>query len=77
MPSLLIKPTTKQWGKADRALLHQLVAEGRVDIKDLSTENINSVQKKHFAHCTQQNFRRNFKDFATTNNLNLGLAGVR
>jgi hypothetical protein len=37
-------------------------------------ENIDSVQKKHFAHRTQQNFWHNFKDFAAAYNFELGLA---
>ncbi len=70
----LFKPTTKQWGEADRAF-HQLIAEGRVDIEDLSMENIGSVQKQHFAFHTQQYFQRNFKDFTAAYNLELGVAG--
>ncbi len=77
MPSLL-SPTTKQWGKADKAFLHQLIVEGRADIKDLLTKNIHSVQEKHFANHTQCNFRRNdFKDFASAYDLELGLARAR
>ncbi len=74
---LLVKPSTKQWGKADRALLHQLIAEGSVNIKDPSMTNIDSIQKQHFGHCTQQNFWRNFKDFTAAYELKLGLAGAR
>ncbi len=36
-------PTTKQWSKADKGFLHQLIIVGRLDIKDLSTKNIDSV----------------------------------
>jgi hypothetical protein len=74
---LTSNPTTKQWGKADKAFLHQLIAKGKVNIKDLPMKNIDSIQKKHFSHCTQCNFRRNFKDFAAAFNLKLGLAGAR
>jgi hypothetical protein len=76
MPSLS-NLTTKQWGKADKAFLHQLIVNGNAHIKDLSTENIYSIQAWYFTHCTQRNFRRNFKDFAAAFNLKLGLAGAR
>jgi hypothetical protein len=46
MPSL-VKPSTKEWGEADRALLSltpPAYAKGSVDIEDLSMANIGSVQ---------------------------------
>jgi hypothetical protein len=36
-------PLMKQWGKVDKAALHQLIVEGRVNIEDLSFDNINAV----------------------------------
>ena len=63
MPSLRTV-TTKNWGKVDRAALHELVREGFVDIEDLSYENIVAVQAEYFPHRTVHNFRRNFKDFS-------------
>jgi hypothetical protein len=50
--AIVVKPTTKQWDEADKAFLHQLIVKGRVNIKDLSMENIDSVKKKHFTHHT-------------------------
>jgi hypothetical protein len=74
---LLVQPSTKQWGKADRTLLHQLIAKGSVDIEDLSTAIIDSVQKQHSGHRSQQKFWRNFKDFSASYDLELGLARAR
>jgi hypothetical protein len=49
IPSLAI-PTTKQWGKVDKATLHQLI------VKDLSFDNINVIQARYFSHWQQWNF---------------------
>ena len=76
MPSLRTA-TTKHWGKVDRAVLHELVREGFVDIKDLSYENIDAVQAEYFPHRTVRNFRRNFKDFSSAFDLEEGLIGAR
>ena len=75
MPSLV--KTTKQWGKLDKAALHQLIVDGDVDIEDLSFKNIDAVQARYFPHRQQRNFRRNFKDFASAFDLKLALAGAR
>jgi len=69
MPSLRTA-TTKHWGKVDRA-------EGFVDIKDLSYENIDAVQAEYFPHRTVRNFRCNFKDFSSAFDLEEGLIGAR
>jgi hypothetical protein len=57
--------------------LNLVIVNGSVNIEDLSTENVDSVWEKYFSHCIQRNFRRNFKDFATAYDLELGLAGAR
>ncbi len=54
MPSLV--KTTKQWGKLDKAALHQLIVDGDVDIEDLSFKNIDAVQARYFPHRQQRNF---------------------
>ncbi len=71
MPSLSI-PMTKQWRKVDKdALYHQLIVEGKVDIKDLSSKSIDAVHSCYFPHWTNCNFWHNFKDFAATFDLEL------
>jgi len=77
MPSLVEVPKTKQWGKYDRQRLHTLVIEGKVDIEDLTYENIDNVHQRWFPERQQRNFRRNFKDFASAFDLEAALAGAR
>ena len=77
MPSLVEVPKTKQWGKYDRQRLHTLVIEGKVDIEDLTYENIDNVHQRWFPERQQRNFRRNFKDFASAFDLETALAGAR
>jgi hypothetical protein len=76
MPSLWTA-TTKQWGKVDKAALHELVRDGIVEIEDLSYQNIDAVQAEYFPHRTVRNFRRNFKDFSGAFDLEKGLIGAR
>jgi hypothetical protein len=75
MPTLT--KMTKQWGKVDKAALHQLIVDGDADIEDLSFENIDAVHARYFPHRQQCNFRRNFKDFASAFDLEQALAGAR
>ncbi len=65
------------WGKQDKASLHALIIEGKVDIKDTSFRNIDSVQARYFPHRTVHNFRCNFKDFSSVFNLDKELEGAR
>jgi len=75
MPTLT--KTTKQWGKVDKSYLHQLIVDGKVDIEDLSFENIDDVNALYFPHRQRRNFRRNFKDFASSFDLDQALSGAR
>ena len=75
MPTLA--KTAKQWGKVDKSFLHQLIVDGEVDIEDLSFENIDDVHARYFPHRQQRNFRRNFKDFASSFDLDQALSGAR
>jgi hypothetical protein len=69
--------TTKHWGKVDKAALHRLAIDGNVDIKDLSYENIHTVQEQYFSHRTVCNFWCNFNDFSDAFNLEQKLSGAR
>jgi hypothetical protein len=74
MPTLA--KTTKQWGKVDKAALHELIVDGDVDIEDLSFENIDAVHARYFPHPQQRNFGRNFKDFASAFDLKQARSGA-
>ncbi len=74
MPTLA--KTTKQWGKVDKAALHELIVDGDVDIEDLSFNNIDAVHGRYFPHRQQRNFQHNFKDFASAFNLEQALSGA-
>jgi hypothetical protein len=76
MPSLMVT-NTKQWGKYDKQKLHTLVVKGKVNIEDLSYNNIDDVQERWFPDQQQRNFRQNFKDFALAFDLGSALAGAR
>ena len=76
MPSS-IPQKTKQWGKVDKAALHKLIVDGEVNIEDLSFENISDVHERFFPHRQLRNFRRNFRDFASSFDLERALAGAR
>jgi hypothetical protein len=67
----------KSWGKVDKAALYKLIVDGEVDIEDLTYENIDAVHERWFRHRTQRNFRRNFRDFASSFDLEQALAGAR
>ena len=71
------QPKSVSWGKQDKASLHTLVIEGKVDIEDTSFVNVYSVQARFFPHRTVRNFRRNFKDFSSAFNLDRELDGAR
>ncbi len=75
MPNMQIP--TKKWGTVDRAALVKLVHDGDVDINDLSTAHIDAVQKEHFCHRDKKNFRRNYRDFAATFDLEAEYSGAR
>jgi hypothetical protein len=64
MPDMQL--STKMWGKVDGAALAKLVHSRDVDINNLSTAHIDAVRKEHFCHYNKKNFRRNFRDFAAT-----------
>jgi CHASE1-domain containing sensor protein len=72
-------PPTKanNWGKADKQYLTDLVSAGDVNISDISHPYIKSVRFEFFKHRSSKNFRRNFRDFAATLDLETEYTGVR
>jgi len=75
MPTLT--PLKRNWGKVDKAALLQLIVDGKVDIEDHSHENIDAVHERWFSTHLKRNFRRNFKDYAASFDLERALAGAR
>ena len=56
---------TKQWGKADKAALANLIRDGEVDIsKTEDIDYIDKVREEFFTHRERRNFHRNFRDFS-------------
>jgi hypothetical protein len=71
------KVQTKQWGKADKKHHADLISVGDVDISDTSYLNIEAVGLEYFKHHDVRNFRRNFRDFAASLDLETEYTGAR
>ncbi len=71
------QPTTKYWGKAEKASLTSLVNTGNVDIFNSSLQNIETVRREHFPHRKPKNFRNNFRNFAAARALESKYTGAR
>ncbi len=57
-------PLTKQkknWGKANKAALAKLVYNRDIDITNLSSHNVDKINREHFSHCDKRFFCRNFR----------------
>ena len=71
-------PTVKPWGSDDKQLLQKLIDQGKVDITrtdDLAY--IDRVKHKHFRTRETYNFRRNFRNYARSRELEDHLAGYQ
>jgi len=71
-------PAVKPWGSDDKQLLQKLIDQGKVDITrtdDLAY--IDRVKHKHFRTRKTYNFRRNFRNYARSCELEDHLAGYR
>ena len=71
-------PAVKPWGSEDKELLQKLINQGKVDItrtNDLAY--IDRVKHKHFRTRETYNFRRNFRNYARSRELEDHLAGYR
>ncbi len=71
------QPTTKYWGKAEKASLMSLVNTRDVDIFNSSVKNIKTVRREHFPHREPKNFRNNFRNFAAVWALESEYTGAR
>jgi hypothetical protein len=71
------QPTTKYWGKAEKAFLTSLINTGGVDIFNSSLENIETAWREHFPHRERKNFHNNFRNFAAAWVLESEYTGAR
>jgi hypothetical protein len=60
------KAKAKQWEKADKKYLFDLVRIGDIDITNTLYKIIEDVQKTFFDHRDVKNFRRNFCNFVAS-----------
>jgi len=71
-------PAVKPWCKDDKDRLQRLIQDGRVDItKTDDTSYIDRVRHTHFRERDSLNFRRNFRSFARSVEIEEHYAGYR
>ena len=70
-------PPVKPWGKADKDQLQSLIDQGKVDIERSNTAYIDQVRHRYFRSRTEHNFRRNFRQYARSRELEDSVAGYR
>jgi hypothetical protein len=70
-------PAVKPWGKADKDQLQSLIDQGKVDIERSNTAYIDQVRHKYFRSRAEHNFRRNFRQYARSRELEDRVAGYR
>jgi hypothetical protein len=60
------KVKLKSWEKADKKYLANLISVGDINIGNTFYSNIEDVQLAYFPHRDVKNFRRNFRDFTAS-----------
>ena len=71
-------PPIKPWGKANKEFLQELINEGKVDIRRTSdVRYIDRIRVKYFRERDVQNFRRNFRTYARSRELEDQISGYR
>ena len=71
-------PPVKPWSKANKTFLQELINLGKVDIRrSADTRYIDRVRAKYFRDCDEANFRRNFRSYARSRELEDTLSGAR
>ena len=71
-------PSVKQWGKEDKDKLQKLIDDGKIDItKTDDTQYIDRVWHNHFRERDSVNFRRNFRSYARSVEIEEHYAGYR
>ena len=68
----------KPWGKDNKKFLQKLINEGKVDIRRTSdVRYIDRIRVKYFRERDVQNFRRNFRTYARSRELEDQISGYR
>jgi len=71
-------PPVKPWSKANKTFLQELIDTGKVDIRCTTKTNyIDRVHTKYFCDRDEQNFCRNFWNYARSRVLEDTLSGAR
>ena len=71
-------PAVKPWSKEDKDKLQTLIDEGKVDIGNTEDiEYIDSIRHKYFRERKVDNFRRNFRSYARSIEIEEHYAGYR
>ena len=70
-------PAVKLWGIDDKHYLQRLINKGKVDITRTDHNYIDRVRQKYFRHCKKVNFRRNFKTYARSRELEDEISSAR
>jgi hypothetical protein len=71
-------PLIKPWGKADKKKLQDLIDESKVDIgRSSEVRYIDRVRQKYFRERDVLNFRRNFRTYARSREIEDQISGFR
>jgi len=71
-------PPVKPWSSANKNYLQELIDTGKVDIgRTADTRYIDSVRARYFRDRDELNFRRNFRTYARSRELEDTLSGYR
>ena len=70
-------PTVKPWGIDDKQYLQRIINKGKVDITRTDHDYIDRVHQKYFRHRKKVNFRRNFKNYGHSRELEDEISGAR
>ena len=71
-------PPVKPWGQNDKELLQKLIDRRKIDISRTSdTDYIDKICQKYFRPRDNRNFRRNFRSYARSRDLEDHLSGYR
>ena len=73
-----VQPTVKPWSTANKNYLQELIDTGKVNIgRTADTRYIDSVRARYFRDRDEHNFRRNFRTYARSRELEDTLSGYR
>ena len=70
-------PEVKPWGIDDKQYLQRLINRSKADITRTDHDYIDRVHQKYFRQRNKVNFRRNFKNYARSRELEDEISGAR